>query len=561
MENKTYGWTDNPTVSGISQCDTDVLNECLMYLRYNIVSGRNIGDIFYTMRKEAGSLNGAYDCTGIELSEADFEEGNSNPYTLLVNNILPWVSYEDYEAQIQANNGTCGVFALDTEYHKFKTPTLKEVYIEADSAAKIGDYISEVRANITVSTNGSSAVSPKTVCYRPMIQLANIVNDKVSVESYTNRIEEKTNEGINALSNVSNAVLQTSITNCLLSVPKRLNIDCSNNMLTIKAGSVVTIPNGFEEDGTTPKFDYRELSSDIIVNYDTTAQNLMISLTTNSTGVVITEQANCYSSDTAPDSSNNVKFWYDKTNNRIKCFTTDSQDYSLISFPVCVVDCIAEDEFEIKHIFDSTGFIGLTVWADKGIRCLIPAGKNSNGSLNSIDYTIPYCLTADLSNTDTCVVIDSNGVLTGGADYDLFKDTHCFIASFSILSGQIEYWKQPQALELLKRNDIPELCAISLPSDRYIDLTLGASGSQYTAPADGWINLVKMSNATNQDMVFETFNNSTLSRYLVAYCPRTTSNIALLVPVSKNEKFSIRYTAGGATNTFKFIYAQGAPSV
>lgn len=35
IEDKIYTWTDNPTVSGVSICDTDVLNECLMHLKYN----------------------------------------------------------------------------------------------------------------------------------------------------------------------------------------------------------------------------------------------------------------------------------------------------------------------------------------------------------------------------------------------------------------------------------------------------------------------------------------------------------------------------------------------
>lgn len=29
-----YLWTDNPTESGIAKCDTDVLNDCLMHLKY-----------------------------------------------------------------------------------------------------------------------------------------------------------------------------------------------------------------------------------------------------------------------------------------------------------------------------------------------------------------------------------------------------------------------------------------------------------------------------------------------------------------------------------------------
>lgn len=39
MAQDTYKWTDNPTVSGISVCDTDVLNECLMHLKYDKKDG------------------------------------------------------------------------------------------------------------------------------------------------------------------------------------------------------------------------------------------------------------------------------------------------------------------------------------------------------------------------------------------------------------------------------------------------------------------------------------------------------------------------------------------
>lgn len=38
MSNK-YNWTDNPTVSGVSICDTDILNDCLMHLKYDKQDG------------------------------------------------------------------------------------------------------------------------------------------------------------------------------------------------------------------------------------------------------------------------------------------------------------------------------------------------------------------------------------------------------------------------------------------------------------------------------------------------------------------------------------------
>lgn len=40
-ENK-HKWTDNPTEAGVADCDPDVLNDCLMYLRYNAATGNGI---------------------------------------------------------------------------------------------------------------------------------------------------------------------------------------------------------------------------------------------------------------------------------------------------------------------------------------------------------------------------------------------------------------------------------------------------------------------------------------------------------------------------------------
>lgn len=42
MPENEYEWTDNPTESGVADCDPDILNDCLMYLRYNAATGNGI---------------------------------------------------------------------------------------------------------------------------------------------------------------------------------------------------------------------------------------------------------------------------------------------------------------------------------------------------------------------------------------------------------------------------------------------------------------------------------------------------------------------------------------
>lgn len=89
---------------------------------------------------------------------------------------------------------------------------------------------------------------------------------------------------------------------------------------------------------------------------------------------------------------------------------------------------------------------------------------------------------------------------------------------------------------------------------KYIDLTLGASGSQYIAPSNGWVVLAKRSTATGQyieitSVGFPTIQWSSASQIMGVY-----------LPVRKDSLFTIYYSADGALNYFKFVYAVGSES-
>lgn len=94
------------------------------------------------------------------------------------------------------------------------------------------------------------------------------------------------------------------------------------------------------------------------------------------------------------------------------------------------------------------------------------------------------------------------------------------------------------------------LSGLGMPSNRYIDLTLGASGSTYTAPANGWVvartdgngGFIYLINTTS----FVEQGNDTPS----ANIPR-----AALLPVRKGDVFGFFYNA--TITTFRFIYAEG----
>ena len=95
----------------------------------------------------------------------------------------------------------------------------------------------------------------------------------------------------------------------------------------------------------------------------------------------------------------------------------------------------------------------------------------------------------------------------------------------------------------------------SLPSDRVVALTLGASGATYTAPADGYAVFTGMATAAGQFVYIgsSTFNN-------VGFQSSAVGNgeyIVFTIPVSKGQVFLINYNLG-SNNSLRFIYANGA---
>ena len=89
----------------------------------------------------------------------------------------------------------------------------------------------------------------------------------------------------------------------------------------------------------------------------------------------------------------------------------------------------------------------------------------------------------------------------------------------------------------------------SLPSNRYIDLTLGTSGSTYTAPADGWFIL----GGNNGYAVFDMNNGmASVSQYIPGWF-----GAHAYIPVEKGEVV-YAYPYNLTDVIFRFIYAVGS---
>lgn len=99
------------------------------------------------------------------------------------------------------------------------------------------------------------------------------------------------------------------------------------------------------------------------------------------------------------------------------------------------------------------------------------------------------------------------------------------------------------------------MAGMGMPSDTYIDLTLGASGTNYTAPANGWFIFSK--------------RGTTAGQWITADCGAqrqcyTASNnqaeATIYMAVKKGDVLTLYYNLGGENTFSRFIYAQGSES-
>lgn len=99
---------------------------------------------------------------------------------------------------------------------------------------------------------------------------------------------------------------------------------------------------------------------------------------------------------------------------------------------------------------------------------------------------------------------------------------------------------------------------LSMPSATYDNLTLGASGTQYTAPADGWFVFV---GTTNVNMGAINIANATTGFWAPSSRAQTNGLIATCLPIKQGEQAAIAYDGSPSVSTFRFYYAEGSKSL
>lgn len=298
---------------------------------------------------------------------------------------------------------------------------------KVSNAGTNGTSANQINIDASLSNEvygNSDTVQPNAVKKLLYICVGNIISDTSWVDVVTQvqggvkDLEDKTNEGLNRLSNASNALRTTQITNCITEIPQRIKLELNaEKSLVLKAGSEYIMPNGFEEDGVTPKFDYITADIDIQQGNGHAVQDLYFVRNYSSPKYLIGFHATkCFSGNTAPTGFGIYAFWYDTGNNLVK-WTDDSgatwtSGYSL---PICLATGTETGNVNmasIDQVFNGIGYIGSTVFALPNIKGLIPNGRNADGMLNNIEFTTDRVVTytVDAGDGVTFVSIKKTGI-------------------------------------------------------------------------------------------------------------------------------------------------------
>lgn len=394
---------------------------------------------------------------------------------------------------------------------------------------------------------------------------------------------------------VSFARCSTEVTNCITEIPQRIKTELKNGVLTLKAGSEVIVPNGFEEDGTTPKFDYITIAEDISIQSATSEGNANVVrwFTVNPSDMTIQGQS-VTASNTVGNSYMDVGYhcltYRTDLNKVIYYYQDNSVKFDGYSLPIGIA--ISDDTLHIGNFvtFNGFGYMGASIWVDKDVKGLIPNGRNEDGTLKNIEiitnklslFTFPsdinyYDLNLQLMQDgvgfsfnliiqDTKPANPTEGTLwyspkenrmykwiSSTTSWDEAYDPKAILIGFADhLDKKLTNVRFKQPFRALDYNDKPEISGLGMPSGKHINLTLGASGTIYTAPANGWFMFDKGATAVGQ---YGVLNSGRI--WDGENAVTSTSTVTLHIPVIKGDSVKVSYTVAGTLNHFRFIYTEG----
>ena len=591
-------------------------------------SGKIVGSFGYTIDEVAP--DGCVFCDGGEYEKAKFPDF----YQSLVDNKRKSVDYATFNSSV-STNGSCGFFGLDTENEKFKVPMLKDVYLKAGLEPVIfgGESLPNIKGTTAIlpsnefsGTNGAfyvdealgagdgtqtgtgnsltgfdasrssptyqneAKVNPDYVAYKVFVVIYN---------AETEISESQTSEFLNTINDINNKI-DSSRTNCITKIPQDIKLELSEDgVLTLKAGSKVYIPNGFEEDSITKKFDNLIINTDISWGKLPELGNnspIFIYINENNQDSHYRLISSCFSGNSDSEAGTT---YYNTTTNIITAHNSTGDIHC--SFPIGIIEKNNEGNLQINQVFNGFGYMGSTIFALPGIEGLIPNGYNDDGSLNNTKFTttnVSIIPQVEVNRGIAFFIDGSNNINTwgsSGGNVLYFKtrpsvaprtycrahiedenrwiasaDTTAWTETLSIChcgnlqsesTGKVTSFSPKNVFQAIDRNDTTWASLAGKPSNVIQKLTLEASGSEFTVPSNGWFfcNVTVTSDALNANYLALENKTSYISIKDVTIAQSLVLGHNLYIPCKSGDVIRVTYSGNLQGDNFtRFIYDIGS---
>lgn len=386
----------------------------------------------------------------------------------------------------------------------------------------------------------------------------------------------------------SSTLNEKNATNCITSMPNNVLLNLYNTTLTALMGTKIYAPNGFEQDGTTPHFDEITLTSDLALNVGESEwvnEPHMITISSSGSESLGYAFQDVYSGGSAPTNmSSQYGLWYDTANNIIRRTTDTGTTWtnSPFSFPVCVAINTNGACQSIEQVFNGFGYIGSVVFLLPGVTALFPDGRNDDGTLKNLEVTSESVIIKNYTNIysnptlfDYVLRLSNVGstwklnliepAINGDYTYNpeencwYYYTTKSYYCPFAKVlhdtptnNSKILSFSGKQTIKIIDSSDTSFIAHQPMPSNKYIDLAIGATGTTYTAPADGYVH-VRTSASVNEGGWIDV-NTGLISQGIDI---SRTGLGKVTIPVRKGQNFTVSY-GGNTLDLVRFIYANGA---
>lgn len=448
------------------------------------------------------------------------------------------------------------------------------------------DVISDLPAIRNGATLGATAVQPADLASVATSGSYNDLSNKPDLNGKANiDLSNITSEG----KNIAN--WSTNVTNCITEIPQDIKLEFTGSNMILKAGSKVTFGDG--------TFITINVDKNIPFNI-TSADKYVVCYTKYSNSLIYNRLGSQTASGTTTPTSG---YWtYYNTTDKKVYDINNGVNAGELSLPLCIFSSDTSSITSIDQVFNGFGYIGSTVYALPGVKGLIPNGRNEDGSLKNIEFTV------DSVKTVTRTWVDNNNQVWGyiknppaGAAETWYWNGYIesdeepsyneyvmwykpsenitymnngaqsstpnwekvnyinFGKASGINSQEIKIFTPKTTFHAVDSNDSSWLSGLGMPSNKYIDLTLGASGTVYVAPANGYF-LLYLKTTTSGGFCWAQLVNWSKNDFVNRISTDIYGDFSICLPVNKGDNVALDYeniALVDSWNKFRFYYAEG----